>query len=40
MRTAVKTYLAQDVDDIALFHGQLVLVRSLKTERDLAVLFC
>lgn len=36
----MKTYLAQDVDDVALLYAQLVLVRSLKSERDLTVLFC
>lgn len=40
MHEAVKTYLAQDVDDVALFQAQLVLVRSLEGKRDLAVLFC
>lgn len=31
-------YLAQDVDEVALFQAQLVLVRGIESEHDLAVL--
>ena len=33
-------YLAQDVDDVALFQSQLILICRLKSKCDLAVLFC
>lgn len=34
----LEAYLAEDVDDVALFQAQLVLVRGLKCKHDLAVL--